>query len=90
MLGQQILQADNRASSARQISLNHPLFPGERSLRIAPCDTRGSHNLIMRQFRDETKPSKHRFRPSGQTRRTSLQVTQVKSVVVSTCLEMYD
>ena len=33
MLGQQILQADNHASSTRYISLNHPLvsFPGELS-----------------------------------------------------------
>ena len=39
-------------------------------------------------FRDETKSSKHLFRPSEQTRRTSWQVTQVKSAVVSTCLEL--
>ena len=43
---------------------------------------------IQRQFRGETQPSKHRFRPSEQVRPTFWQVTQVKSAVVSTCLEL--
>ena len=45
---------------------------------------------IQRQFRGDTKPYKHRFRPSEQIRRTFWQVTQVKSAVVSTCLELID
>ena len=35
--------------------------------------------LIRRLFRDKTKTSKHRSRPSGQIRRTYLQVTQAKN-----------
>ena len=46
---------------------------------------------IQRQFQRDTKPSKHLFRPSEQIRPTFWQqVTQVKSVVVSTCLELID
>jgi len=41
--------------------------------RIAPSETRG-RNWIQRQFRGKTRPSKHRFRPSEQTRPTLLQV----------------
>ena len=37
--------------------------------RIAPSETRGQ-NWIQRQFRGETKPLKHLFGPSEQTRRT--------------------
>ena len=37
-------------------------------------------SMIQIQFRGETKPSKHQFRPSGQIRRTSWQLTQVESV----------
>ena len=44
-------------------------------------------SMIQIQFRGETKPSKHQFRPSGQIRRTSWQLTQVESVSlrVSNC-----
>jgi len=45
---------------------------------------------IQRQFRGDTKSSKHLCRPSEQIRRTFWQVTQVQSVVVSTCLELID
>ena len=56
--------------------------------RTAPIETRGQ-NWIQRQFRAETKPLKHRLRPSEQIRRTSLQVTrsevanlfEVKSII---------
>ena len=33
---------------------------------IAPSETRGK-NWIQRQFRGETKPSKHRFKPSSRS-----------------------
>ena len=40
----------------------------------------------MRLFRDGTKPLKHRFRPSGQSRRTFLQVRLSEvAVYVFTC-----
>ena len=51
---------------------------------------RGQMDSVHRQFWGETKPPKHLFRPSKQIRRTFLQVTQVKSVVASTCLELID
>ena len=50
--------------------------------------TRGQ-NWIQRQYRGETKPSKHRFRPSEQIRRTSWQVrlSEVASLCVSTAFK---
>ena len=42
--------------------------------RTALSETRGQ-NWIQRQFRGEKKPSKHHFKPSEQTRRTSLKET---------------
>ena len=55
MLGQHICQADNRASSARYIPLNHPLFYQRTVARIAPSLDSGQ-KLIRRLFRDEAKP----------------------------------
>ena len=48
------------------------------------------HNWILRQFRGETKPSKRRFKPSGQIRRTSLQVrlSEVASLYVSETVDI--
>ena len=42
--------------------------------RIAQSENLGQ-KWIQRQVRGETKPSKHRVKPSEQTRHTSLQVT---------------
>ena len=87
----QILHADTRTSSARQIPLHHPLFSWPTVARIPPSYSGDScQKLIMRQFRDETKPSKHCFGRSEQIRRTSLQETRVKLKSLSTCLELND
>ena len=55
---------------------------------IAPSENRGK-NWIQRQFRGETKPSKHCFVPSEQIRRTSWQVrlSEVASLRVSTAFK---
>jgi len=50
-------------------------------------EVKNGFSRYMRLFRDETKSSKHLFRPSEHIKRTSWLVTQVKSVVVSTCLD---
>ena len=55
--------------------------------RIAQSETRGQ-NWIQRLFRGETKPSKHRFEPSGQKIYTFVQITireefQVQNVTYS-------
>ena len=76
----QILQQDNRSSSARQIPQNCPLFSGRTVARIAPSETRGK-NWIQRQFRGEIKPSKHRFSPPKDqtylyTRETKFEVSK--------------
>ena len=66
-------QADSRASSARLVPQHHPLLSWRTVARIAPSLDSGQ-KVIRRLFRDETKPSKHRFKHSGQIRRTFLQV----------------
>ena len=57
--------------------------------RTAQIETRGQ-NWIQRQFRGETIPSKHRFKPSEQSRRTSLQVrlSEVASLYVSETVDI--
>ena len=62
-------QADSRASSARLVPQHHPLLSWRTVARIAPSLDSGQK--VIRLFRDETKPSKHRFRPFEQIRRTS-------------------
>ena len=84
MLGKQILQADNRASSARWI-LQHVAKAGfvdkQRESRYCSLDSTNSSSncpeiapsakkIIMRLFRGKTMPSKHLFWSAGQTRRT--------------------
>ena len=52
----------------------------------SPSETRGQ-NWIQRQFRGETKPTKHRFKPSEQIRRTSWQLRLAK-LQVFTCQKL--
>ena len=53
-------------------------------------DYGSGQNWILRQFRGEIKPSKHRFKPSEQMRRTSLQVglSEVASLCVSNAIDI--
>ena len=63
------------------LATSHQVVDAKSSTDCASTKTRDSGqnrsksngNWIQRQFRDETKPSKHRFGSSEQTRRTSLQ-----------------
>ena len=60
----------------------YKLQPAMFSSSTAPKPQEDNFSVLIidrRLFRDETKTSKHRSRPSGQIRRTSLQVTQVKT-----------
>jgi len=52
----------------------------------SPSETRGQ-NWIQRQFRGETKPTKHRFKPSEQIRHTSWQLRLAK-LQVFTCQKL--
>ena len=64
---------DNQVGQSRLCEHKVRLASGVNVARIAPSETRGQ-NWIQRQFRGEKKPSKHRFKSSGQSRRTSLHV----------------
>ena len=63
-------------------------FTTSSTVSLAKCRKKSTNSFIrcqkfiMRQFRDETKLSKHYSGPSEQIRRTSLQVTQAKFVRV--------
>ena len=46
----------------------------EHKVRLVRNKFNSIQNWIQRVFRGETKPSKYRFKPSEQPRRTSLQV----------------
>ena len=56
----------NRAGIDRLCEHQVRLASNVNVARTAPSETRGQ-NWIQRQFRGQTKPSKHRFRPSDQT-----------------------
>jgi len=65
-LGQQILQADNRASSARKISQDNPLISWRTVARMAPSLDSGQ-KLIRRLFGMKLSPRNTALGPLGRS-----------------------